>query len=147
MSVTGISSAHTSASESDLRAGATTGAVNLLLRLEGAAALIAATVAYDLIGGSWVMFLILFLVPDLSIAGYAFGSRTGAAAYNSVHSYLGPALLAGAAWCLHGTSIFYLISAIWIAHIGLDRLLGFGLKYAAGFKFTHLGAPHLPEPQ
>jgi hypothetical protein len=55
--------------------------------------------------------------------------------------------LAGGAWCLHGTSIFYLISAIWITHIGLDRLLGFGLKYAAGFKFTHLGAPHLLEPQ
>ena len=28
---------------------------------------------------------------------------------------------------------------IWIAHIGLDRALGYGLKYATGFGDTHLG--------
>jgi len=28
---------------------------------------------------------------------------------------------------------------IWITHIGFDRALGYGLKYSAGFKFTHLG--------
>ena len=28
---------------------------------------------------------------------------------------------------------------IWIAHIGFDRALGYGLKYATGFRDTHLG--------
>jgi hypothetical protein len=31
------------------------------------------------------------------------------------------------------------IAMIWLAHIGFDRALGYGLKYAAGFTFTHLG--------
>ncbi len=119
-----------------------TSTVRLLLRLEGAAALIAGLVAYYLSGGSWLMLLILFLAPDLAIAGYAFGPKIGAVAYNAVHTYLGPALLAGAAWGLQGSVTPYLISAIWIAHIGMDRAFGFGLKYPTGFKFTHLSAPH-----
>lgn len=122
--------------------GATTGAVRLLLRLEGATMLAAALVAYRQFGGEWGMFFLLLLVPDLSMAGYLFGPSTGARAYNAIHSYLGPALLAGLAWWLqHASSIPYLVSAVWIAHIGLDRLLGFGLKYPAGFKFTHLSSP------
>jgi hypothetical protein len=32
-----------------------------------------------------------------------------------------------------------LIAMIWLAHIGFDRALGYGLKYASGFGFTHLG--------
>ena len=28
---------------------------------------------------------------------------------------------------------------IWINHIGVDRLLGYGLKYSDGFGWTHLG--------
>jgi hypothetical protein len=31
------------------------------------------------------------------------------------------------------------IALIWLAHIGIDRALGYGLKYVAGFGFTHLG--------
>lgn len=118
--------------------GAVTGAVALLLRLEGGAALVASIVAYHLLGGAWWMFFLLFLAPDLSMAGYLFGPKPGALAYNSVHSSLGPALLAGAAWVCH-TPMLYPIAAIWFAHIGLDRLLGFGLKYPAGFGVTHLG--------
>lgn len=128
-------------SPSALPLGATTGGVRLLLRLEGGAMLVAAIAAYDLLGGGWRMFLLLLLVPDLSIAGYLLGRRTGAFAYNAMHSYLGPALLAGLAWLLNASPQPFLVVAIWIAHIGLDRLLGFGLKYQSGFKFTHLGMP------
>ncbi len=35
--------------------------------------------------------------------------------------------------------ILVAIALIWLAHIGADRLLGYGLKYPAGFGFTHLG--------
>jgi hypothetical protein len=31
------------------------------------------------------------------------------------------------------------LALIWLAHIGIDRALGYGLKYASGFGFTHLG--------
>ena len=120
--------------------GAATGGVQLLLRLEGAAILAAAVIAYRLLGGGWGMFALLFLIPDLSMFGYAVGRRTGAFTYNAVHSYLGPILLTGLAWQLHASSMPYLIVTIWAAHIGFDRLLGYGLKYGAGFKFTHLGA-------
>lgn len=124
---------------SALLLGATTGGVRLLLRLEGGVMLAAAIAAYELLGGGWRMFFLLLLVPDLSIAGYFFGRRTGTFAYNAMHSFLGPALLAGLAWLLHASPQPFLVAAIWVAHIGLDRLLGFGLKYQAGFKFTHLG--------
>jgi hypothetical protein len=36
----------------------------------------------------------------------------------------------------HRTTL--LLSLIWTAHIGFDRLLGFGLKYSNRFKDTHL---------
>ncbi|OBS51394.1 hypothetical protein A8B73_16700 [Methylosinus sp. 3S-1] len=121
--------------------GVTTGAVRLLLRLEGGVVLAAAIGAYDFLGGGSRMFVLLLLVPDLSIAAYFFGRKAGAFAYNAIHSYLGPALLVAAAWRLDASPTFLLIAAIWAAHIGLDRLLGFGLKYPVGFDFTHLGAP------
>jgi hypothetical protein len=31
------------------------------------------------------------------------------------------------------------MALIWLAHIGMDRMLGYGLKYSGGFKDTHLG--------
>jgi len=31
-----------------------------------------------------------------------------------------------------------LLALIWFAHIGADRLLGFGLKYPTEFKDSHL---------
>jgi Domain of unknown function (DUF4260) len=30
------------------------------------------------------------------------------------------------------------VGLIWLAHIGIDRVLGYGLKYPTGFKDTHL---------
>jgi hypothetical protein len=117
--------------------GAATGAVAGLLRAEGAAAFGASLVAYQAMHGSWLVFALLFLVPDLSMLGYLAGRRTGAAAYNLGHSYLSPAALAAAGLILQAPWLFG-PALIWAAHIGFDRLLGYGLKYAAGFKVTHL---------
>lgn len=110
----------------------------MLLKLEGLFVLVASLIAYSRLGFAWSTFAIFFLAPDLSLLGYLAGPRAGAAVYNAVHSYL------GAIACIAGG---YLIPAaglscagvIWCAHIGLDRALGFGLKYPAGFGFTHLG--------
>jgi hypothetical protein len=116
--------------------GAATGPVRAFLRLEGLAALVLATLLYAQGGYSWVLFAILFLTPDLSFLAYLAGPRAGAAAYNAVHSYAGPLLLAAALLLLH---LPLAVPLIWTAHIGIDRLLGYGLKYRTGFADTHLG--------
>ena len=118
--------------------GAARGAPAAILRLEAAMVLALASAAYARLGEGWVMFAILFLVPDLSMLGYFAGRRIGAAAYNAGHSYLIPATLC-AGGLVTGQAMVTSIGLIWVAHIGFDRLLGYGLKYAGGFGQTHLG--------
>ena len=115
-----------------------TGGIRTLLRLEGLALLAGALLLYAQAQGSWLMFAGLFLVPDLSFAGYLFGPRVGAAAYNAAHSTLGPLALA-AAGITGGLQFPFTLALIWLAHVGFDRALGYGLKYASGFRDTHLG--------
>lgn len=119
--------------------GAVSGTPLVLLRLEGAAVLVAATFAYAALGGRWAWFAGLFLVPDLSMLGYLGGRRLGAACYNAGHSILGPAALA-ALGVAASMPLLLAGACIWTAHIGFDRLLGFGLKYATSFGDTHLGS-------
>ena len=83
------------------------------------------------------MFAALFLVPDLSMIGYVFGTAVGARLYNAVHTYTTPLAMALLGYVL-SRSLPETLCAIWIAHIGFDRLLGFGLKYGTAFKDTHL---------
>ena len=120
------------------RLGAVTGAPAPLLRLEAAAVMLGAGFGYHLIHANWLMFALLFLVPDLSILGYLAGRRIGAAVYNAGHSYLLPVALAVAGFSAHA-AVAYALAMIWTAHIGFDRMLGYGLKYPAGFGVTHLG--------
>jgi hypothetical protein len=121
------------------RIGAVSGTQRLILRLEGGAVLAAAAAAYAHAGQGWGLFALMFLVPDLSMLGYLRGPRLGAACYNAGHSYLGPAAL-GAVALAAAQPLGVALALIWIAHIGFDRLLGYGLKHVAGFGFTHLGA-------
>ena len=109
----------------------------VLLRLEGLAILVAALVLYFDADFGWVLLAVLALAPDLSFAGYAFGPRVGAVAYDILHTEIGPIVL-GAVGILGDASTSVQIALIWLAHIGADRLLGYGLKYPAAFKDTHL---------
>ena len=120
-------------------ANGTKGGVRTLLQLEGLALLLAALALYADTGASWKTFAIFFLVPDLSFAFYLAGSRAGAAAYNAAHSMIGPILLALAARLAPQAWLLLPAALIWLAHIGFDRALGYGLKYASGFSDTHLG--------
>lgn len=115
-----------------------TGGPKLLLRLEGLALAGAAATLYAHSGASWWLFALLLLAPDLSFLGYLAGPRAGAAAYNAVHTTLAPIAL-GLASAALDSPLALKIALIWLAHIGLDRGLGYGLKYGAGFGFTHLG--------
>lgn len=111
--------------------------VRALLRLEGLATFAVGIFGFFALSDSWLLLLATFLLPDLSMAGYAFGPRIGARCYNLVHNYATLAVLAG-------FSVLYVLPAlplacVWLAHIGFDRALGFGLKLETGFRDTHLG--------
>lgn len=110
------------------------GGVRLLLQLEGAMVLAVATVLYARTGSSWGLFGILFFTPDVVMLGYVSGPRVGAALYNLGHSYPLPLAL----W-IFGPAAAAPFALIWIGHIGFDRLMGYGLKYATAFQDTHLG--------
>ena len=123
----------------DSKACAAVGApVRTLLRLEGLAAAAFAAALYAHTGASWLLFAAVWLVPDLSMLGYLVGPGFGARIYNAIHSYTTPATLAVCALLLKSPSVMP-FALIWVNHIGIDRLLGYGLKYPAGFGWTHLG--------
>lgn len=108
-----------------------------LLRLEGAAAFAAGLVAYFALTDGWLTFAIFSLTPDLAMVGYAFGPRVGARLYNFAHTYLAPAVLTGLGlWALPA---LLPVASVWLAHIGIDRALGYGLKSETSFGLTHLG--------
>jgi hypothetical protein len=99
--------------------------------------LAASLILYAYTGGNWLLFAVLILAPDLSALGYLAGTVVGSYVYNAFHTYLLPAILA--LYGLLGSNPLALqLALIWFAHIGGDRLLGFGLKYPTAFKDTHL---------
>lgn len=114
------------------------GVPKILLRIEGGAICALAVCAYARSGLGWPLFAVLFLAPDLSMLGYLANARIGAAAYNFAHTLSLPILLFGLGTFLDRPQMAG-VALIWLAHIGLDRLLGFGLKYPTGFRDTHLG--------
>jgi Domain of unknown function (DUF4260) len=95
-------------------------------------------VLYARTGAGWWLFAALWLVPDLSMLGYLAGACQGARIYNAFHTYIAPGVLAVCS-LLPGAHIALPLALIWVNHISVDRLLGYGLKYGNGFGFTHLG--------
>lgn len=110
---------------------------HLLLRLEGLAVAAGAVMLYFHEDFGWILFVALILAPDLSFVAYALGPKVGAIAYDAVHTELFPVAL-GTAGVIVDSSAATKIALIWLAHIGADRLLGYGLKYPTAFKDTHL---------
>ena len=85
----------------------------------------------------WLLLVVLFLAPDLSMLGYLAGPRVGAVAYNLAHTYVGPVALA-LVGVLGESDRAVQLALIWLAHIGVDRAVGYGLKYPTAFNDTHL---------
>lgn len=108
-----------------------------LLHAEGATLLGLAILLYARNGQSWWLFAVLLLAPDIGMLGYLAGTRVGAAVYNAFHAYPAPGVLA-AAGVLTDRPLAVTLALIWFAHIGMDRLFGYGLKYPTHFKDTHL---------
>jgi hypothetical protein len=118
--------------------GMTNGAVRTWLRLEGLAALGLGLVLYALTGTDWLFLIPLLLLPDLSALGYLAGPRVGAFTYNLVHDWA-PGFIALAIGAWLASAEISLIAAILIAHVGMDRAVGYGLKLPGSFGDTHLG--------
>jgi len=109
----------------------------LLLRIEGILVFAVSVVCYHNTHAGWILFAVFLLAPDLSMAGYVANAKIGATIYNTVHTLTGPLLLvAYALVAAHSALLPY--GLIWTTHIGMDRMLGIGLKYPTQFKDTHL---------
>lgn len=118
--------------------GMTGGAVRAWLRLEGLAAFVGGIALYGAIGGNWLFVVPLILLPDLSAAGFLVGPRVGTIVYNAIHNWVpGIVVLGIGAWLAAPAVV--LAASILIAHVGMDRAAGYGLKLPGSFKDTHLG--------
>jgi Domain of unknown function (DUF4260) len=108
------------------------------LRLEGLAVFVAGALAFGRLGGEFVWLLPALLAPDLAIAGYLGGPRSGAFVYNLIHNWAFGLAVTGAGLAV-GVTPLALVGAVLVAHTGMDRAAGYGLKFVSGFGETHLG--------
>ncbi len=115
-----------------------TGAIRTWLRLEGLAAFAAGLILFGASDGSWLLLIPLLLLPDLSALGYLAGPRVGAFSYNLAHTWAPGFIALGIGVWLAAPAIL-LLAAILIAHVGMDRAMGYGLKLPTSFNDTHLG--------
>ena len=112
---------------------------DVLFRLEAFCLVLVCCGAYHLLYHEhWGRFAYLFLIPDVSLMAYLKGTSGWATnTYNAAHTYAVPLLLGLFAFW-HHREFAGEMSLIWAAHIGMDRMLGYGLKYAGSFKITHV---------
>ncbi len=108
------------------------------LRLEGVAAFVAGLALYGWLGAPWLAVLPLLLLPDVSMVGYLRSPRVGALTYNVAHNWAVGLGVLGLGLAT-GTVPISVLGAILVAHVGMDRALGYGLKLPTSFQDTHLG--------
>ena len=109
----------------------------LLLRAEGLAIAAGALALYYDAGYDWLLLVVLVLAPDVGLLAYLFVPRAGSALYNALHTSVLPVAL-GVAGVLAESELAIKLALIWLVHIGVDRLVGYGLKYPGDPKQTHL---------
>ncbi len=112
--------------------------MNLLLKLEEAGMFLLCIFFFSQLDFAWWWFPALLLIPDIGMVGYLISPRIGALTYNLFHHRLIASLLA--IYSVYtGNANLNLVAIILFAHISLDRMLGYGLKYSDRFHHTHLG--------
>jgi len=143
-----ISPGATAADPAATPAGATTGSVTgrplTWLRVEGLALLVAALVAFARTGQPWWLLVATLLLPDLGALGYLRSRSLGALLYNLAHATPLPLALGGIGLLTH-TVLAVALATVWLAHIGMDRAMAYGLKHDDDPGHTHLGW-HGPHP-
>lgn len=113
-------------------------AVDIILRVEAAALFVAGVLLYVSLNGHPLWLLPLLLAPDISMIGYVRGPRLGAITYNLAHNLALALVTLGLGW-FAGIAPLALAGALLVAHVGMDRSLGYGLKLPTDFRDTHLG--------
>jgi|SRR5690625_3111795 len=113
----------------------------ILLHLEGLAVLFLSIYLYGYFQFNWFLFIVLLFVPDIAIVGYAVSNKVGAYVYNMAHTYT-VAIVILIIGLILKSEILFSIGLIWTAHIGMDRMVGYGLKYSTSFKDNHLNRMH-----
>ena len=109
-----------------------------LIRVEEAAQFAFSIFLFSKLPFAWWVYPALFLLPDLSMIGYAINARVGAFTYNLVH-HKAVAIIVGLIGLFFANDYWLLAGIVLFGHSSLDRMFGYGLKYNEGFKFTHLG--------
>jgi hypothetical protein len=112
--------------------------VDWVLRVESLATFVAGVLLYVQLSGNALFLLPLLLVPDISMVGYLGGPRLGAITYNLAHNLVTALVVLAIGW-LAAIAPLALAGAILVAHVGMDRTLGYGLKLPTDFRDTHLG--------
>lgn len=112
--------------------------MNKLLKLEELAMFALSLWAFSLTEISWWWFAGLFLLPDLGMIGYLLDEKIGTWTYNLFH-HKGIALFIFGLGLFMNNQILEIAGIILFSHSSFDRIMGYGLKYEKGFKFTHLG--------
>ncbi len=111
--------------------------VRKTVQLEHLTLLICMIYVYYISRYSWGLFLALLFVPDISIVFYIFNQEVGKIAYNVVHTYAVPLVILLLDAFLFEHIFVRPVCIIWIIHLSMDRVIGYGLKYDK-FKETHI---------
>lgn len=109
----------------------------VLLHIEGFVVFFSSIWLYGHCHFSWILFIVLLFAPDLSMFGYIVNNKVGAIIYNVFHTYT-VTILVVVFGVIFSAPLVLAIGLIWTAHIGMDRMFGYGLKYPTEFKDTHL---------
>jgi hypothetical protein len=112
--------------------------VKKILHLEGFVFFLTALFFYHQLHGNWFIFILLLFTPDISMIGYLKDKKFGAILYNLMHNYITALIIIVTGAAIFTNTFVELLGIILFAHIGLDRFLGYGLKYPNEFKLTHL---------
>lgn len=112
--------------------------VDVVLRAEAIVIFVAGVLLYLQLNGEALWLLPLLLAPDISMVGYLGGPRLGAVTYNLAHNLATALIVLGVGW-FAAVAPLALAGAILVAHVGMDRALGYGLKHSTDFRDTHLG--------
>jgi len=118
--------------------GAVIGTPRRWLQLEGLAAFAAGIALFLGTGAAWILVVPLILAVDVSAVGYLANPRVGAFTYNLAHNW-GSGLVVLGVGLATGVVPLVAAGAILVAHTGMDRVAGYGLKYPTAFADTHLG--------
>ena len=112
--------------------------MNTILKLEETLMFVLGIYLFSLLDYQWWWFLVLILAPDIGMLGYLFGNKIGAFCYNAFH-HKGLAIAIYLVGIYLSLPLLQLAGIILFSHASMDRIVGYGLKFESGFKYTHLG--------